>query len=66
MVTDVYLNEGMLPSTPSTRILWPTTNRSYTCVSDGVRGGILDLVPTEGAQFIQYKWNIVHACVPTT
>ena len=24
-VTDVYLNEGMLPSTLLTRILWPTT-----------------------------------------
>ena len=39
-------------------------NRGYTCISDGVRGGILDLMPTEGAQFIHYRWNIVPACVP--
>ena len=39
-------------------------NRGYTCISDGVRGGILDLVPIEGAMFIHHKWNIVDACVP--
>ena len=39
-------------------------NRGYTCISDGVRGGILDLVPIEGAMVIHHKWNIVNACVP--
>ena len=33
-------------------------------MSDNVKGGILDLVPTEGARFIHNKWNIIDACRP--
>ena len=28
-------------------------NEGYSCMSDNVKGGILDLVPTEGARFVQ-------------
>ena len=33
-------------------------------MSDNVKGGILDLVPTEGARFIHNKWNFIDACRP--
>ena len=34
-------------------------NAGYACMSDGVKGGLLDLLPTEGARFIHSKWNII-------
>ena len=38
-------------------------NKGYSCTSDGVRGGILELMPL-GAQFIQRDWNMVKSCRP--
>ena len=37
-------------------------NEGYTCIADHVRGGILDLMPLEGAQFIHRDWGEVKAC----
>ena len=37
-------------------------NEGYTCIADHVRGGILDLVPLEGAQFIHRDWGEVKTC----
>ena len=34
----------------------------YSCIADHVRGGILDLMPLEGAQFIHRDWGEVKAC----
>ena len=39
-------------------------NEGYACMSDNVKGGILDLVPTEGARFIHNRWNIIGTCHP--
>ena len=39
-------------------------NAGYACMSDGVKGGLLDLLPTEGARFIHSKWNIIDTCRP--
>ena len=39
-------------------------NEGYSCTSDNVRGGILDLMPLEGAQFIHEFWGEVKACRP--
>ena len=39
-------------------------NKGYSCTSDGVRGGILELMPLEGVQFIHRDWNIVKSCRP--
>ena len=30
-------------------------NEGYSCIADNVRGGILDLMPLEGAQFIHMR-----------
>ena len=32
-------------------------NEGYSCVSDNVRGGTLDLMPLDGAQFIREFWG---------
>ena len=37
-------------------------NAGYACMSDGVKGGLLDLLPIEGARFIHSKWNIIDTC----
>ena len=39
-------------------------NEGYSCVSDNVRGGILDLMPLDGAQFIHEFWGEVKKCRP--
>ena len=39
-------------------------NKGYSCTSDGLRGGIVELMPLEGAQFIHRDWNIVKSCRP--
>eukprot|EP00439_Symbiodinium_sp_Y106_P068497 s340_g11.t1 len=39
-------------------------NQGYDCVSDNVKGGILDLMPIEGARFIHSRWNLVDTCRP--
>ena len=39
-------------------------NAGYSCIADHVRGGILDLMPLEGAQFIHRDWGEVKACRP--
>ena len=39
-------------------------NKGYACVSDNVTGGILDLLPIEGARFIHSRWNLVDTCRP--
>ena len=37
-------------------------NEGYSCIADNVRGGILDLMPLEGAQFIHGDWGEVKQC----
>ena len=37
-------------------------NAGYSCIADNVRGGILDLMPLEGAQFIHMDWGEVKPC----
>ena len=32
-------------------------NEGYACMSDNVKGGILELMPNEGARFIHDKWE---------
>ena len=39
-------------------------NKGYACMSDNVKGGILDLLPIEGARFIHSRWNLVDTCRP--
>ena len=39
-------------------------NDGYVCISDNVRGGILDLVPDEGVYFMHAKWGALKPCVP--
>eukprot|EP00439_Symbiodinium_sp_Y106_P063081 s3243_g9.t1 len=39
-------------------------NEGYSCVSDNVRGGTLDLMPLDGAQFIHEFWGEVKTCRP--
>ena len=37
-------------------------NEGYSCTSDHARGGILELMPLEGAQFIHREWQDVKSC----
>ena len=37
-------------------------NEGYSCTSDNIRGGILELMPLEGAQFIHDQWMDVKSC----
>ena len=37
-------------------------NAGYSCIADHMRGGILNLMPLEGAQFIHRDWGEVKAC----
>ena len=39
-------------------------NEGYSCTSDNIRGGILELMPLEGAQFIHSDWQDVKSCRP--
>eukprot|EP00439_Symbiodinium_sp_Y106_P076203 s920_g15.t1 len=39
-------------------------NKGYACMSDNVKGGILDLMPIEGARFTRSRWNLVDTCRP--
>ena len=39
-------------------------NAGYACMLGGVKSGLLDLLPTEGARFIHSKWNIIDTCRP--
>ena len=39
-------------------------NEGYACMSDNVKGGILELMPLEGAQVSHDKWNLIKSCRP--
>ena len=39
-------------------------NEGYSCTSENIRGGILELMPLEGAQFIHSDWQDVKSCRP--
>ena len=39
-------------------------NAGYKCISDGVRGGVLDLILLKGAKLIHGDWDLVDECVP--
>ena len=36
----------------------------YRSIGDGVRGGILDLIPVRGTRFAHPNWEIVEHCIP--
>ena len=39
-------------------------NEGYRCIGDNVRGGILDLMPLKGTQFLHREWEHVETCMP--
>ena len=39
-------------------------NEGYQSIADGVRGGILDLMPIKGTKFFHGEWEHVNTCIP--